>query len=122
MTRAQRVVDRLLEAGLGRTTMRRLTKREVRLMGYDQTEMELFPIKRLEMKGAFLDFEEGPDQLWILYMETERQFQKQGRATLLLKTLYRYARGAGKTIIHGAFTPEGESYLKPVIGRLEKGH
>ena len=110
----------LPEARPFQVVTRQLSKAEAHEMGYDVSEMQEFPVMRMSIQGSFMDYEEGPNGIWILYVETEQKFQNQGRAKYLLEALKRYADKHEKSVIHGTFTEEGEKYLKPVVRRLWK--
>lgn len=97
---------------------RPLTKEECVALGYDTSEIRDFPVMRMSIQGSWIDYEESNTGLWILYVNTEKEFRKQGRATYLMKALKKYADKHGKAVIHGNFTEDGEMYLKPLVKKL----
>src|ERR1051326_5528074 len=99
--KAQQIASTILEAA---PVIRNLSRAEAKRAGHDTREMTEFPIRRMEVQGSRLDFEEGPRTIWILNLETEPAFRRQGRATRLYSAIRAYAQKTGKTIVHGAFT------------------
>lgn len=71
-------------------------------------------IKRMvaEVEGAHLWFEMNDHVIWVIDTATEEVFRNQGRGKYLVRWLRKYAENEGKTVEWGAFTEDGEKYLK----------
>ena len=83
---------------------RTLTSDEARMYDYDVGENSEFPIKRLSVDGAQLDFEEGDKAVWILNVTTVPSDRRKGKATALMQALY----AKGKLVNHGTLTALGK--------------
>lgn len=102
--------------------LRTLTRQEAIEQGHDVSEIDEFPIRKLSLPGASLQFEEGKDYIWVLCLGTEQGYRQQGRARTLLTTLVSYAITTDRVIEWGHFTEEGEKYLRHIVEELEEKH
>jgi predicted GNAT family acetyltransferase len=93
---------------------RTLTAEEASEAGYDVSDLKDFPIKRLEVPGSFLDYEEGPTTLNILNTFTESDLRRQGLATGLFRELQSISEQVGKRIDRGAATEDGDKFRAAV--------
>jgi GNAT superfamily N-acetyltransferase len=102
-----------------KTKLRRLTKKEA-AKHYDVAELEEFPIFRLSTDHAFVDFDSYQGKLkgcCVLNLETEPAYRNRGHARKLIDDLIKLF--GKKNINWGAFTPDGEQFLKPILIKKE---
>lgn len=96
-------------------TERTLTPEEAKTYDYDVGGLSEFPIKRLSVDGAQLDFEEGDKAVWILNVVVAPRQRRQGKATALMQALY----AKGKRVNHGTLTDLGRKlHSSPTIRAL----
>ncbi len=73
-------------------------------------------------EGSKLRLEVGPDQIWILDINTAKKMRGKGYATAALRFMFEFAKKKRLIIIPGAYTEDGEIFLRHVIRRLAKIH
>lgn len=73
----------------------------------------------LTLGHCTIKFEESASAVWILDIATDERYLRQGEAARALDALF--TRAAGKTLVPGVFTEQGE-HLQPLLRRLAEKH
>ena len=103
---------------VSQVAVKTLTANEVHEAGYSTGEIEEFPIRRASIPGAYVDYEEGDHGIWIMFVHTDPSMRNQGLAKKLLHYVHSYALVNNKKVMPGAYTEDGEKYLKRTVQKL----
>jgi predicted metal-dependent hydrolase len=118
---AQRMVDAEARSA-NKTAVRSISNEEGNKEADFPTDTPEDGIRWLKLfnKGTTIYFEElKSGNISVIEIETNEPLRKMGYATKAIQSLLQYADG--NTISFGAFTQQGERYLKPLIKRITNG-
>lgn len=106
---------------IGKPHLALISRRQARKRGFDISEMKDIPIYCLRVPGSKLYYEQAENGfIWVLMCHTQRKFRRQGRAKLLLTTLFNMAKSARWGINWGEYTQDGLKYLQHIVEGFEK--